>query len=238
MRAIALAAAAVVVLAVGVALLPSGTGNQAAWTVVVLAAAGLALAAGLSAFDEGGGSARDVALVAVLGAAAGAVRLPFAALPGIQPTTFVVMAVGFVLGPVNGFVVGVLAAASSNTVLGHGPWTILQAFAWGLAGLSAHLVPRRWGRAGLAGLGLLWGFAFGAVTNLHVWLTTQPVLTIRSYLGVAALSLPFDVAHGVMTAALFAVAGPTVLDVLGRARERVTVRFEARRDELGGSSRG
>lgn len=228
MRAVVLAAAAVAVLAVGVVWLPSGPGNQAAWTVLVLSAAALVVAAGFVAFDARGATVRDVALVAVLGAAAGALRVPFAALPGLQPTTFVVMAVGFALGPVNGFVVGVLAAVSSNTVLGHGPWTLLQAVAWGLAGLSAHLVPARWGRRGLAGLGLAWGVAFGAITNVHVWLTTQPTLTLRSYLAVAALSLPFDIVHGVTTAALFVVAGPAVLRVLERARERVTVRFAGR----------
>lgn len=233
MKRLALVAAAVG-LVVAALWLPTGPGNQAAWTVLALSAAGLAVAAGFVAFESRGATVRDVALVAVLGAAAGALRVPFAAIPGVQPTTFVVMAVGFALGPVNGFVVGVLAAVSSNTVLGHGPWTLLQAVAWGLAGASAYLVPRRWGRWGLAGLGLAWGLAFGAITNVYVWLTTQPVLTVRSYLAVAWLSLPLDVAHGVATAGLFVVAGPAVLRVLGRARERVTVRFgpiEERDDE-------
>lgn len=228
MRAAVPIAAAIGLLIAGTIWLPGGSGNHAAWTGLALAVAGLLLVAGLAAFDDRGATARDVALVAVLGAAAGALRVPFAALPSIQPTTFVVMAVGYVLGPVTGFVVGALAAVSSNTVLGHGPWTPFQALAWGLAGASAYLVPRRWGRTALAGLGMVWGLAFGAITNLYVWFTTQPVLTLRSYLAVAALSLPFDVAHGIATAGLFVVGGPTILRILRRARDRVTVRFAGR----------
>lgn len=238
MRRLVLVAAAVGLVVAGV-WLPTGPGNQAAWTVLALSAAGLAVAAGFVAFEARGATVRDVALVAVLGAAAGALRVPFAAVPGVQPTTFVVMAVGFALGPVNGFVVGVLAAVSSNTVLGHGPWTLLQAVAWGLAGASAHLMPRRWGRWALAGLGLAWGIAFGAITNVYVWLTTQPVLTLRSYLAVAWLSLPLDLAHGIATAGLFVAAGRPVLRVLRRARERVIVRFgPADADEAGEPARG
>lgn len=227
MRAIWPLLAAVAVLVAGVLWIPSGPGNQAAWTVVALAVAALALGAGLARFDEARLTTRDVALVATLGATAGAVRVPLAALPGVQPTTFLVVAVGAVLGPLNGFVVGVLAAVSSNMVLGHGPWTLFQALGWGLGGVAGHLVWRRLDLRGLAALGLAWGFVFGALTNVSVWVTTQPVLTLRTYLGVAALSLVPDALHGATTALLFLVAGPPVIRVLRRARQRLVVRYEA-----------
>lgn len=218
--------AAVGVLALAAVWLPVEAGSQAPLVLVVLALVGLALAAGVADFEQRRPGTRVVALVATLGAVAGAVRVPVAALPGVQPTTFIVMAAGHALGPAVGFVVGVLAAVTSNTVLGHGLWTPFQALAWGLAGIAAATVPRRWGVKALAAVGLAWGLVFGALTNVVVWLTTQPVLTWQTYLAVAATSLPFDLLHGATTAALFVAAGDPILTTLRRARERLTVRFE------------
>jgi hypothetical protein len=64
-------------------------------------------------------------------------RIPFAALPGVQPTSFLVMVSGLVFGPQAGFMIGAMAALASNFFLGQGPWTPWQMLGWGLMGMSA-----------------------------------------------------------------------------------------------------
>jgi len=72
-------------------------------------------------FEQGKASSREIALIAVLGAAAAVGRIPFAALPNVQPTTFMVIVSGFVFGPRAGFMVGSTAALVSNFFWGRAP---------------------------------------------------------------------------------------------------------------------
>ena len=67
--------------------------------------------------EETGFSAREVSVVATLGALAAVLRIPFAAIPGVQPTTFLVFATGYVFGMRSGFLVGMLSALLSNFFL-------------------------------------------------------------------------------------------------------------------------
>ena len=67
---------------------------------------------------------REMVLLAVLSAVAAVCRVPFASIPSVQPTTFVVMMSGYVFGPESGFLVGATAALVSNLFLGQGPWTL------------------------------------------------------------------------------------------------------------------
>src|SRR5699024_1199575 len=57
---------------------------------------------------------RELVMIAILGAVAAISRVPFAPLPNVQPSTFVIIISGVVLGPQTGFVVGTLAAIVSN----------------------------------------------------------------------------------------------------------------------------
>ncbi|MCL6635796.1 MAG: ECF transporter S component, partial [Peptococcaceae bacterium] len=90
-------------------------------------------------FEKSRVSSREIAVIAVLGTVAAASRVPFAALPNIQPATFLVVVSGYVFGVRAGFMVGSTAALVSNFFLGQGPWTPWQMFSWGLAGSSAAL---------------------------------------------------------------------------------------------------
>src|SRR4051794_33522245 len=57
---------------------------------------------------------RELVLLAVLAAIAAVGRIPFASLPSVQPTTFVIMMSGYVFGAESGFVIGAVAALASN----------------------------------------------------------------------------------------------------------------------------
>ncbi|WP_409271040.1 ECF transporter S component [Neobacillus sp. SCS-31] len=113
--------------------------------------------------------ARELVLLAVLAAIAAVGRIPFASIPGVQPTTFVIIMTGLVFGAESGFLVGAVAALASNMILGQGPWTPWQMAAWGLVGLTAglfrktHLMDNRWGRIAF---GFAWGFLFGWIMNI------------------------------------------------------------------------
>ena len=179
-------------------------------------------------FEEGRASAYEVAIIAMLSATSIALRVAFAALPQVQPSTFIILAAGFVYGSRAGFMVGALTPLVSNFFLGHGLWTPFQMFAWGAAGASAGLVARAWpdiGRVGLAVLGIVWGFLFGWITNLSqlffVPLTWQSVITIY------ALSFWFELVHAVANAVIAMVFAVEVLWVLRRYRRRFEVEYLA-----------
>ena len=138
----------------------------------------VAVALVLSGFvwlEAGTGSAKEVALVAVLGGAAAAGRVLFAAVPGVQPVTVVAVAAGAALGARVGFAVGAVAALVSNFYLGQGVWTPWQMLAWGGCGvvgaLAAGLIRNRWAFAALC---FALGFAFSSAMDLWYWYSFWP----------------------------------------------------------------
>jgi energy-coupling factor transport system substrate-specific component len=194
--------------------------SPAATIVVVLT---LLLALGLLALERGtGGGAKELALVATLGAVAAAGRVLFTPIPGVQPVTFVCLVTGAALGPRAGLAVGPLAGLLSNSFLGQGPWTPAQMALWGLAGLTGAalrgICRNRWG---LAAVGLAWGFIFGWAMNAWDLASFGPDVSWASMSLWAARSFAFDLAHGVGTVVLALVAGPAMLRLLGRYALRV-----------------
>ena len=194
--------------------------SAAATIVVVLT---LLLALGLLALERGtGGGAKELALVATLGAVAAAGRVLFTPIPGVQPVTFVCLVTGAALGPRAALAVGPLAGLLSNSFLGQGPWTPAQMALWGLAGLTGAalrgICRNRWG---LAAVGLAWGFLFGWAMNAWDLASFGPDVSWASMSLWAARSVAFDLAHGVGTVVLALVAGPAMLRLLGRYALRV-----------------
>src|SRR4029453_10777268 len=66
--------------------------------------------------------AREIVILAVLAAIAAVSRVPFAPLPSVQPTSFVIIIAAIVFGAESGFIIGAIAAVVSNIFLGQGPW--------------------------------------------------------------------------------------------------------------------
>lgn len=177
-------------------------------------------------FEEGRASAHEVAIIAMLSATSIALRVAFAALPQVQPSTFIILAAGVVYGPRAGFMVGALTPLVSNFFLGHGLWTPFQMFAWGAAGASAGLVARVWpdiGRNGLMVLGIVWGFLFGWITNLSQMFFVP--VTWKSVVAVYGLSFWFEVVHATANAFIAWVFAVEVLWVLRRYRRRFEVEY-------------
>ena len=86
-------------------------------------------------FERRRPQARELVMLAVMCALAVAARAAFIWLPGFKPMAAIIMIAGIAFGPSSGFLVGSLAALTSNFIFGQGPWTPWQMLAFGLCGL-------------------------------------------------------------------------------------------------------
>lgn len=199
-----------------------------AWSLYSLVIIILALAGGFLGYERRGLSSREAAVIATLASLAGLSRVPFAAVPGLQPVTFLVLLSGYVFGPGPGFLVGSLAPLVSNFFLGQGPWTPWQMAAWGLAGISGGWLGSLYGKKAfprgiLVIAAFFWGFLFGWILNTWHWLTFVYPLTSRSFFLVQLASTWFDLTHGVGNALFMALLGPELGRVLQRFKRRLVV---------------
>lgn len=210
--------------AAGLALLfVAGAGFGSASTVALLTAgfAAMVVAVFAALFEASKLRAREIAIIALLGTVSALLRVPFAAIPSLQPSTYLVICSGFVFGPVAGFMVGALTAVVSNFFLGHGPWTLFQIVGWGLAGATAPLL-RRFGvrTSVLVAFGIGWGIVFGLIANLWTWVAFVYPLTVRSFAVTWANSIWFDLIHATGNAFFLAALGVKTVRVLERYHQR------------------
>lgn len=143
-------------------------------------------------------TAEEIVLIGMLAAIAAVSRVPFAPLPSVQPTSFVVIMTGLVFGRETGFMVGAMAAVVSNLFLGQGPWTPWQMFCWGMVGFTAGLYSKQpWmqTKTGLLLFGGAWGFLFGWIMNLWYVLGFFDTLSWKVFVSAYTVSFYFDLAH-------------------------------------------
>jgi energy-coupling factor transport system substrate-specific component len=191
-----------------------------AWSFVVL---GAVLLGGFAWYERSRPPSQVVALVAALAALAVAGRLAFAAIPNVVATTDIAVFSGYAVGPAPGFAVGALAGLVSNFWLGQGPWTPWQMAAWGLCGVFGALLAWRGARMGRIGLAAACGFAgvaFGALMNFSLMATYGGELTLDRFAALEVRAIPFDAAHAIGNVTLALVAGPAMVRMLVRFRER------------------
>jgi len=194
---------------------------------VVLAAV---LLAGFAWYERSRPPSQVVALVAALAALAIAGRIAFAAFPNVKPTTDIVVFAGYALGPAPGFAVGALAALVSNFWFGQGPWTPWQMAGWGMCGLmgaALALGVRNAGRFSLAAVCGIAGIAYGLLLNFSLMATYGGDLSFERFLTLEARAIPFDVAHAAGNVAFALIAGPAMVRMLVRFRERFQWRTPA-----------
>jgi energy-coupling factor transport system substrate-specific component len=191
-------------------------------SLAVLLVLVVALALGVVALERGGDGAKEVALVATLGAVAAAGRVLFSPLPGVQPVTVTCIVAGAALGPRAGLAVGPIAGLISNSFLGQGPWTPPQMALWAAAGLSGALLRPLCRRAvGLALVAGVWGLLFSWAMNVWFLASFGPELSWASFVLATGRSVPFDVAHAVGNVVFAIAVGPALLRLLGRYSLRV-----------------
>ncbi len=192
------------------------------WQVASFLILGAVLLGGFAWYERSRPPSQVVALVAALAALAIAGRLAFAALPNVKPTTDIVIFAGYALGPAPGFAVGALTGLVSNFWFGQGPWTPWQMVAWGLCGVlgaALALGGRRPGRLTLAAVCGLAGIGFGALMNFYE-MSYGGDLSLQRFLALESRAIPFDAAHAIGNITLALVAGPAMVRMLVRFRER------------------
>jgi energy-coupling factor transport system substrate-specific component len=201
----------------------------AAWTALQPDDAGLALllvatalvAAAYAWLESGPGQAAELALIGALAGIAAAGRVLFAAVPGVQPVTVIVVAAGASLGARAGMAVGATAALVSNLFLGQGPWTPWQMLAWagcGAAGAAARGLIRR--RLAFAGFCAVLGLAFSGLMDVWLWFSFYPH-DWPALVAVLGRGIPFDVAHAVGNLLIALAAGPELRRLLDRYGRRL-----------------
>jgi energy-coupling factor transport system substrate-specific component len=199
------------------------------WAAASFVLLGLALAVGFAWYERAHPTARVIALVGTLAALAALGRIAFAPLPNVKPTTDIVLIAGYVLGGAPGFAVGAIAALASNLFFGQGPWTPWQMAGWGAVGVAgaglARIAGRELGRIPLALACGLASLGFGAVMNLHLWITYSGDHTLAVLAAAFATSLPFDVAHAAGSVLFCLAFGPALVRALARYRTRFEVRW-------------
>jgi energy-coupling factor transport system substrate-specific component len=210
---------------------------DAPWLFVLLIALLAALV--VAELSDGGLDAKTVAVLGVLAAAGGALRVLGAGTAGLEPMFFLLVVAGRVLGRGVGFVLGALAVLVGAFLTGGvGPWAPFQMIAAGWVGFGAGCLPRASGRTErvmLAGYGMVVGLLFGLLMNLWFWpfiasgapagmgfVPGDPVSANLSRYGTfyLATSLGWDLPRGVLTAVLVMVAGRPVLASLRRGTRR------------------
>ncbi|MBS1894307.1 MAG: hypothetical protein JST59_23655 [Actinobacteria bacterium] len=203
------------------------------WQLVSFLILAGVLLAGFGWYERSRPPSQVVALVAALAALAIAGRVAFAAFPNVKPTTDIVIFAGYALGPAAGFAVGAFSALISNFWFGQGPWTPWQMAAWGLCGIlgaALALGTRNVGRLTLAAVCGLAAVGYGAILNFSLMATYgSGSLSWERFWLLEGRAIPFEVAHAAGNVVLALAAGPAMIRMLIRFRER----FEWKREEVG-----
>jgi prenyltransferase/squalene oxidase-like repeat protein len=193
------------------------------WELASFLIVGAVVLAGFAWYERSRPPAQVVALVAALAALAIVGRIAFAAFPNMKPTTDIIIFAGYALGGAPGFAVGALAALVSNFWFGQGPWTPWQMAGWGLCGVSGAVLALFVRDAGRFALAAICGFAgifYGALLNFYVMATSGGELSLQHFLVLETRAIPFEVAHVLGNVVLALVAGPAMVRMLVRFRER------------------
>jgi len=196
------------------------------WQLGAFGVLAVALAAGFAWYERTRPDARVVALVGTLAAFAALGRIAFAALPNVKPTTDIVLIAGYALGGAPGFVVGAVAALTSNFFFGQGPWTPWQMAGWAATGLLgaalAGLTHRRISRWPLALVCMIVGFGFTAFQDVGDWVTysDHSAAQLKVYV---AKGLGFDAVHAAGCLAFALLFGPALIRSVGRFAMRLQV---------------
>ena len=200
------------------------------WQLASFLILGAVLLGGFAWYERSRPPSQVVALVAALAALAIAGRVAFAAFPNVKPTTDIVVFAGYALGPAPGFAVGALTGLVSNFWFGQGPWTPWQMVGWGLCGVlgaALALGARNAGRLTLAAACGFAGIAYGVLLNFSLMATYGGDLSIQRFLVLEARAIPFDAAHAIGNVAFALLAGPAMVRMLTRFRERFQWRTPA-----------
>ena len=211
------------------------------FALVTAAIATVLIAINQQLFDS-----KVVALLGILVALDGALRLVGAGAAGIEPMWFLLILASYVFGATFGFAMGALSIAVSALFTGAiGPWLPFQMFAAAWIGIGAGLLGkvriiqkyRRMELAILIFFGAIVAEFFGLVMDLQLWPWLLSRDTQLSYVAGdsvinnlhrfivfhLATSMSWNLPRAVITALLIILAGRAILVSLRRAQTKITL---------------
>ena len=174
------------------------------------------------AFEGRKPQARELVLIAVLCALAGAGRVAIP-IPNFKAIFAIIMITGIAFGPETGFLVGAVSALTSNFFYSQGPFTPWQMLAYGMGGMVFGLLFRRLPRK--PWLMAILGFA-GVLLVVCPLLDTctlvlSPItLNLKNILAVYTVSLPMNLIQAGCTAAILLLLGKPLLEKLHRIQTK------------------
>ncbi|SEF50560.1 energy-coupling factor transport system substrate-specific component [Caloramator fervidus] len=171
---------------------------------------------------------KKMAVISTMATMGGIFRVPLACIPGVQPTTFLVAVSGFVLGPIEGFVVGATSAFISNFFLGHGPWTLWQMLGWGLCGVFFGLLKkiiREYNFALFTIFCGVWGYVYGIILNMWFIIEFIRPITVYSFFISISGSFIFDTMHAVGNVIFSLLFSKKFVFILDRFIKRFEVEY-------------
>lgn len=211
--------------------------NDAPWLFPVLV--GLLTLVVVAQLSSGELDAKSVAVLGVLAAVGGALRVLAAGTAGLEPMFFLLVLGGRVLGRAGAFLLGAFAMiAGAFLTSGVGPWLPFQMFTAGWLAMGAAMLPVAPARAErwlLAAYGLVASIGYGAVMNLWFWpflgataphgagfVVSAPLIEQLQHYAVfyGLTSLGWDLPRGVLTGVLVLISARPVLAALRRALRR------------------
>ncbi len=197
--------------------------NYRAYLLLSFIIMGLTMIPFFARFEVRKISSREIVILAILAAIAAVSRVPFAPLPSVQPTSFVIIITGLVFGAESGFIVGAVAAIVSNIFLGQGPWTPWQMYAWGMIGMTAGLFRNTWWMKQMWGkllFGFVWGYLFGWFMNLWIIVSAIENFTWEFFISIYVASIYFDLAHALSNVFFLLVFSSSWIRILQRFKRK------------------
>lgn len=201
----------------GTLFVPNGTRKH---LLIILAVLVECLAAFFISFEKKKPSAKDIAVLAVLSAAAVAGRELFFMFPQFKPVAAIVIISGTALGAQAGFLVGAVSMLISNMLFGQGMWTPWQMFAMGLLGFFAGIIfSKKRNTLALCIYSFLSVLViYGGIMNISSVLTYTTDINLQTITAYIVSGIPFDLIHAVSTVIFVLITGDALLKKCCRLR--------------------
>lgn len=177
--------------------------------------------------------ARELVVIAVMCALAVAARVAIP-IPNFKAIYAIIMIAGIAFGPESGFLVGAVAALSSNFFLSQGPYTPWQMMGYGAGGMLAGFLfqqgrlPRKPLVMGIVGfLGVL--LLVGPLLDTCTVFLAPISMNLSSILAIYISGFTVNVSQGLSTFVVMFLLGNPLLEKL----ERIKVKYGMMEDEHG-----
>lgn len=174
-------------------------------------------------FEIKDNKAEEIVLIAIMAAAASVSRIPFAALPSVQPVSFLIMVTAYVFGAETGFMTGAIAAIVSNIFLGQGAWTPWQMFSWGIIGFISGILrktPFMKNRVLRIFLGFAFGFIFGIIMDSWAILSMGENFSFAALILYSQSAFVLNLMHALSNVFFLAVFFTPLVKILERIKKK------------------